>query len=213
MSRTLRYITVILLFALSCLFIFRMPYGGPVPLKENLVYFPMNIRGWAGQEISQGSEELPSHADDYLYRKYTNTKGVTINLYVGYWGKFRHDSDVFSGRHLISGYRWDPVSEEVSYIRVKGEMVPFKKVVYANGQENISVFYCYYTNYGVTTERFRGRFRNGVDAIVNKKTNVALIRIFSGPYYDGETDRIISDQIEFAGKMLPWLIEFFPFGR
>ena len=194
-------------------FINIMPYGNSVPLRKNVANFPLNIDGWKGQMIFQKIEELPFHTNNHLYRQYISSKDVTITLYIGYWGKFRHDSNVFSGRHLSPGRLWDITADKNSFLEFKGKRISTKELIYAKGDYKISLTYLYLTNYGPTTKRFKGRLINGIDAILNRKTNIALIKILSKPYSIEETDQIFTAQKEFLEKIYPVLKEFLPFKR
>ncbi len=211
MSRTKRLIIALLLLGIAYLFISYMPYGTPINLRQNFTYFPSNIDEWKEQRNYKPVEGIPVMADEYLYEKYVNSKGSALFMYIGYWGKFQRDANVFSGRHLIPGYRWDSVFSSTKMIEFEDEKVPLKQVIYSRGNDRISLLYCYYTDQGIITERFMGRFRNSLNAIFNQRTNVALIKISSQPYRADEADNVISDQMEFAGKILPLLTQFLPF--
>lgn len=213
MSRTQRYVITIILSGLTYLFIILMPTVDPIILKKNLNLFPVNIGKWTSLGMLGPIEDLPAHADQYLYKEYTNEQGVSLFLYIGYWGKFRYESNVFSGSHLSPGFMWDPVSEKNHFIKVNGVKIPVKQIVFANGDYRISLVYWYHTNQGVTTKRFKERLVNGINAIFNRKTNVALVKIITGPYLNNKPAHNVSDQIEFTEKIFPRLTDFLPFVR
>jgi len=204
--RAQRYIIVIVLVGLTCLFIRQVPFGDPVPLKHDLASFPVNIGEWSGREMSELAQGLPGDTDQSLYRKYINEKGIPLYLYIGYWGKFREGSDVFSGNYLEPGYMWDSVGERERVIEINGEKFPVREVLFAKGDYNISLLYWYQTPRVVTTKRFRGRLLYGIDAILNRRTNVALVKIFSGPFRRGTEQ--LPDQMKFAGEVFPLIYRF-----
>ncbi len=187
-----------------------MPYGKPVQTQKSLAYFPLNIGEWTGQDVFQEQRELPANTDEYLYRKYVNANGESLFLYIGFWGKYRHGADVFSGRHLVPAYRWDTISTKVNIIDVRGRKIPVKEIVYAKGNFIISQFYWYITNNGIVTKRFKERLRHGIDAILNRDTNVALIRISSTQYLKEEDTRNDLILTEFTGHILAIFEEFLP---
>lgn len=188
-----------------------MPYSASVALKKDLSLFPLRIDEWTGSKMSEQIENLPPHTDQYLYRKYINNKGISLFLYIGYWGKFRHNSNVFSGSHLSPGYKWDLISEEQELIKLGGKNISIKRAIFAKDDYKISLLYCYYIDHKITTKRFKGRIINGINAIFNRKTNIALIKIYSQPYIeDEELEQIIKSQIEFSTKIFPLLVQFFP---
>ncbi|MEC4686295.1 MAG: EpsI family protein [Nitrospirota bacterium] len=211
--RAQRYIIVIVIVGLTCLFVNQVPYGDPVPLKQDLSLFPVNIGKWTGQKISEQVAGLPSDTGQSLYRKYTSEKGMPLSLYIGYWGKFRQGSDVFSGDYLDPGYMWDSVKEGERVIEIKGERFPVREVLFAKGDYNISLLYWYQTPRGVTTKRFRGRLLYGIDAILNRRTNVVLVKVFSGPFRSGSGRSPFAIQMEFAGEVFPRLADFLSFGK
>lgn len=205
--RAQRYIIVIVLVGLTCLFINRVPTGDSVPLKRDLSLFPVNIGEWSGREMSGEAQGLPADTDRSLYRKYTNEEGIPLYLYIGYWEKFRQGSDVFSGNYIYPGYMWDSVKERARVIKVNGKSFPVREVLFAKGDYNISLLYWYQTPRGVTTKRFRGRLLYGLDAILNRRTNVALVKIFSGPFRSGSRSPF-AIQRGFAGKVFPFISRF-----
>ncbi|VAX33495.1 hypothetical protein MNBD_NITROSPIRAE03-1737 [hydrothermal vent metagenome] len=205
--RAQRYIIVIILVGLTCLFINRVPTGNPVPLKRDLSLFPVNIGEWSGREMLGEAQGLPADTDWSLYRQYTKEEGIPLYLYIGYWGKFRRGSDVFSGNYLDPGYMWDSVKERERVIAVEGKSFPVREVVFAKGDYNISLLYWYQTPRGVTTKRFQGRLLYGIDAILNRRTNVALVKVFSGPFRSGN-ESPLAIQVEFAREVFPRLAGF-----
>ncbi|HEC97497.1 MAG TPA: EpsI family protein [Nitrospirae bacterium] len=209
--RAQRYIIVIVLVGLTCLFISRVPCGEPVPLKRDLSLFPVNIGEWSGREMSEQAQGLPVDTDRSLYRKYTNEKGMPLYLYIGYWGGFRQGSDVFSGNYIEPGYMWDSVKERERVIEVKGESFPVREVLFAKGDYNISLLYWYQTPRGVTTKRFRGRLLYGIDAILNRRTNVALVKIYTGPFSGKESTYMITDRNSLTKEVFLQLSTFLPF--
>jgi len=211
MSRTKRFLIVIVLLGLSYLFVDKMPCSKPVQTQKSLASFPFTISEWTGQDVMQEQDELPSNTDEYLYRKYINAKGESLFLYIGFWGKYRHGADVFSGRHLVPAYRWDTTFTRMNIIDVRGQKIPVKEVVYAKGKFRISQFYWYITKNGIITRRFQERLRQGIDTILDRDTHVALIRISSRQYLkeeDIQNDLIFT---EFSAKILPLLKDFLPF--
>lgn len=190
-----------------------MPYGMPVQTKKNINFFPLNIGNWAGQDLFQQQEELPSKTDEYLYRRYVNDKGESFFVYIGYWGKYRHGADVLSGRHIRPAYRWDLISEKKSFIEFKGKRIPIKEVIYSKDRHNISILYWYFINKGVIRGNFWGRIKHGVDAILHRKTNIALVRISSQQFIKQESDETDRNQREFAQKIFSLLEEFLPFDQ
>jgi len=211
MLRTKKFLIVIILFVLSYLLIDKMPYANPVQTQESLAYFPLTIGEWKGQDVYEEEKELPSRTDEYLYRKYVNVSGESLFLYIGFWGKYRHGADVFSGRHLLPAYKWDIMSSKVNVIVSQGKKISVKEIVYTRNHSKISQFYWYMTNNGITTRRFKERLRHGIHAILNRHTNVALIRLTSSQYSIDTDDRYSTFLTEFTRKITPVLEEFLPF--
>jgi len=188
-----------------------MPYGDQVNLKKSLSLIPATIGKWTGYEELQEGGNSRSHEDQYLYRRYINTNGQSLFLYIGYWGKFKQDADIFSGNHIAPGFLWDPVSEKDISIELQGKKYPVKEIVYVNGNDYISIIYWYHTNRGVSTRRFSERLVNGIDAVLNRRTNVALVKITSMPYLNSMPYEAVAGQAGFTEKIIPLLTDFLPF--
>ncbi|NOZ26014.1 MAG: EpsI family protein [Nitrospirae bacterium] len=209
---TKRYIAVIILAGAAFLFMSSIPSGDPVPLKSDLALFPAAVGGLTGEDAPAATEGLPSGTDGFMYRKYggTDGKAARLYLYVGYWGKFRHGADVFSGDFVDPGYLWDPVKERDVSIDAAGKGFRAREVIYSKGDYRISIIYWYQTIHGVTTKRFRGRLGYGIDAMLNRRTNVALVKISSAAFRAG-SDSPLAVQRRFAGEVFYALKGFLPF--
>ncbi|MBI5055396.1 MAG: EpsI family protein [Nitrospirae bacterium] len=209
--RKKKYIVIAVLLGLTHLFVSQMPYAPPVALKKDIGFFPLNIGAWKGQDIKIDTDNLPPFADQYIYRKYLNDKGETLFLYIGYWGKFRHNANVFSGNNIDPGYLWEPENEKQVPIDVAGGRISVNETVYKNGSDGVSLVYWYQTGKGATADRFRERVLNGLGAVINLRTNAALIKISSSPLNGSDIDSAGIRSITFAEEIYPFLREFLPF--
>ena len=197
---------------MAFIFMGTVPLGGPVPLKRELALFPAAVGEWTGERAMSDTVPLPAGTDAYLFRKYVSSSGISssLYLYVGYWGKFRHGADVFSGDYVDPGYLWDPVKERDVLIDAGGRTFKAREVVYAKGDYRIAVLYWYRTAHGVTTRRFRGRLVYGLDAMLNRRTNAALVRISTDAFRAGTRSRTPALE-EFASGVFSGLDGVLPF--
>ncbi len=210
-GRAQRYITAILLVGIACLFVGAVPIGDPVPLKEDLSLFPDRIGEWRGREVSVQAESLPAGTDSSLFRKYTDEQGRSIYIYVGYWGKFRFGAEVFSGNHLDPGYMWEPVEERERVVEIEGARFSLRETLFAKGDYKILLLYWYQTPRGVTTRRFRARLLYGLDAMLNRKTNVALVKVYTVPFKEPSLSE--TEMTTFATEVYLQLLSFLPHDR
>lgn len=211
MSRTEKRIIIIILLGFTYLFINQMPYSDEVKPKKSLFLVPNTVGDWEGHQAIKHDGDIPPLTDQYLYREYVDRNGQSVLLCIGYWGKFKHDANIFSGEHIDPGFLWDTVRKKDIIIEIKGKKYSMQEIVYAKNDDYISLIYWYQTNNGITTRRFKERLLHGIDAILNRQTNVVLIKIISKTH--GLPYNVASAQEDFAINIIPQLTDILPFDR
>lgn len=199
---------------LTAIFVNIVPLGESMPLKDDLKMFPQRIGHWIGRDIlpgeySAGLETLPN-VDDFLYRRYQNKSGENVFLYIGYSGKFKHDENIFLGSYVARSYDWKLFKKSEESRMINENKIKIKRVVFKRGRQCYPISYWYQTNRGVVTDRDKGRLFRAFDAILNRRTNVALIRL-SSDVQRSENCTFSVEQDDLIEAILPHLGRFFPF--
>ena len=115
MNRNLKFaaVVIILLAAAALNHYFSKP-DISLP-RKSLAEFPMELGDWttlSEQKIEGRSMEV-LQVDDYFMRYYSNSEGMTIGLYVGYFKSQKEGKGIHSPRQCLPGAGWVPVNTEV----------------------------------------------------------------------------------------------------
>lgn len=207
-----RLLILVVIFGLILLYVNIAPLTEKVPLRNDLNDFPILIGDWTGLNISPDDNIPFQTLENYIYRSYRNDAGITVFCYIGYLAKFKHGSNIFSGRYLTPGYGWVQIKEKEMVKEIKNKFLRIKKVVFKKGTICKRIFYWYYTNRGAIVGRDEGRIYNALDTLLNRKTNISLIKISSEPLPSNNCDSGASSGEElFIDQILPYLERFLPF--
>jgi len=207
-----RWAIVITLLVITVLYVRFVPLGEGTALRKDLSLFPADLDEWV--QIKGGEtvefDALPP-AEFYISRTYKNNKNEPVSLYIGYRGKFRHGVNVFGGRYIAPGKNWEPNDSSDGKIDVGRRSIRIHDVSYKNGNNYVLVTYWYFMGDQGVMGKGMGRIKYAVSAILNQRTDVALIKVSSTYHSPEETGRHKALHLRFIQEMAPRLPEFLPY--
>lgn len=207
-----KWIAVIFLLTTTALYIEFFPTGNGTQLRKSLEFFPEAFGNWAqiGDEEAWGNRAMIFN-DVCLSRKYQNNKKNVLSLYIGYWGKFEHGQNIFGGRNIAPGNNWGLVHHSISQIQFGTYSIRFIEARYKKHNNYVLVSYWYFLDsYGVVKRRM-GRLKHALNAILNRRSDVALIKVSSPYFLPEEYEKQKSLQRNFIQEMLSHLPEYLPY--
>ncbi len=162
-----------------------------VPQRQPLALFPMEFKGWHGIPQTLDSESLNILGlTDYLLADYTNAAVADgpLNFYVAFYASQRAGVHAHSPQLCIPGGGWNILGQSIVTMPLTdgGSITANRVVIEKQGVKQI-VYYWF-------EERGRHIASEGAlkyyalrDALVDNRTDGALIRIVAPIYGEGET--------------------------
>ena len=153
-----------------------------LPAPPALANIPLELEGWTQvAEETVSPETLDTLGpDDFLARLY-QAPGATepAEVFVAYYKSQLRSKNAHDPKVCLPGAGWDPVESRLAYVTEPGSRRSFP-VNYYRIKKNDSdevVFYWFQTAKGVYTFEQQLRAHRVIDAIIDNRTDMALVRI------------------------------------
>ena len=180
-------------------------YAGEVKIEQ----FPSQLGDWQGVDEPMNSGVLNVlQADAVLLRKYTNSKEENVWFYVGYHRSQKEGQLIHSPRHCYPGPGWEITESEIIDLKVGSVTLRANKMLVDNRGNRRLVLYWYQSQGQVIANEFAQRFYMIKDAIINGRTDGALVRVSAPVIKDVETTFAL--QVRFLELFYPKLLEYIP---
>jgi EpsI family protein len=182
------------------------PY--PIPLNRALHELPLTIGEWQGSDMSSYTEGFKAEgADSELIRSYRNAIGREVKLYIGYFESQNQ------GKEMIY-YKLQMLYNNAQEITVQTDphrTIHINKVVVPDGPDKASLVLYWHDLQGKSVpNRYEAKFLTTIDGLVHRRTNGAIVMVFSNRLGLKEIDRAFNDEIGFVQKIVPVLRNYFP---
>jgi EpsI family protein len=196
----------------ALLFLQLRSYGEAVPIRKPLDAFPIVIGEWQGQESTIMEESVLNmlKLNDYMMRRYVDSSGLSLWLYIGYWDTQRKGAQMHSPKNCLPGAGWEPVEAERVSIPLGGlrESIVVNRYLIQKDHYQQLVLYWYQSQGQAVANEIDAKLQLVRNAIFRNRTDGALIRI-SSPVY-GNVQETLERQVEYIQAMYPRLGEFLP---
>ncbi len=185
----------------------------PALTRKSLKEFPSNIGDWVltkEQRIDEGSMAV-LRVDDYIMRTYTNSKGESISLYIGYFKTQREGKSNHSPRQCLPGAGWSLMEASSLMLDVSGgsfRQIPANRYLMQKGNEKELFLFWYQGRGRQLANEYLVKAYLLWDSITRHRTDGALIRINS--LVSSSPDKILEKQREFIRSFYPFLSNFVP---
>jgi EpsI family protein len=200
----------ILLAALSALQ-FRSA-GEAVQLRKAFETFPSTIGTWkeANDAILDPGTLGMLRLSDYLMRRYVDSAGHSMWLYMGYWQSQRRGSDIHSPKNCLPAGGWEPIEASRLIIPVGGptSSITVNHYLIQKDRQLQVVIYWFEAQGTVVAGELDAKIQMVRSAILKNRTDGALIRLSSpvtGSVQD-TTDRMV----EYVRTFYPVVREYLP---
>jgi EpsI family protein len=209
----LRYLSVVLLLALTALLLHTHGDAAAIPLRESLSQVPPNIEGWTSYDVPIDQETLAVLGPgDFLSRVYIHS-GVTapISLFIAFFPSQRTGFTIHSPQHCLPGAGWSFMSSKyVDLADVSGKRHRVGEYVISNGDARQFVIYWYFAHGRSVANEYMAKFYLVTDAIRTNRTDGSLIRIIA-PIDPMTGDTAAQQRLEaFTRQLMPMLPRFIP---
>ena len=179
------------------------------PLSE----FPKVIGDWRAineNKIDEGSMAV-LQVDDYIMRTYTNGKGETIGLYIGYFEVQREGKGVHSPRQCLPGAGWNIIKHSEYQLAMKSHnpsVVPINLHLMGKGDQRQLYLWWYCGRGRFYANEYMNKLYIIWDAMTKRRTDGSLVRV-NMPVISN-LDKTLETQIEFINIFVPILSEYIP---
>ena len=178
---------------------------------------PATVGDWSGTDFTFGADVLDVlKADKTFFRRYVNSSGEEVWLFIGYWQNQKYGAQPHSPLHCLPGSGWNIVANELvpltaasnSNGAVPAEMVNFATIV--NGKLTESMLYWYQTRSGVLAKETSVKFDLAKNSLMRNPTDAACVRITS-PAFEGAGETSLQLLRDFWSEIAPNLHDALPF--
>ena len=183
----------------------------------DLAAIPVEVGDWVGEQFLFDNNVLDElKADQTLFRRYSNSQGAEVWLFIGYWADQKYGAQPHSPLHCLPGSGWNILSKELVSLQVgtdgngvdHGEPVNF--AVISNGKEQSSMLFWYETRSGVISRELSVKLDLAKNSLLRKPTDAAFIRVTS-PVHLQSKSGTLEELREFLGVMKPQVSQVLPF--
>lgn len=179
--------------------------------RRTLSEFPNTLGAWTAvdeQTIGKASMNV-LHVDDYIMRSYSNQKGETIGLYIGYFKTQRDGKQVHSPRQCLPGAGWKTIDHREYLLGLPGhnpEKVPINLQLMAKGSQKQVYLWWYQGRGRIYANEHLNKLYLIWDAMTRHRTDGALVRVNMEVASDlGQT---VETQIRFISLFSPLLAQY-----
>jgi EpsI family protein len=207
-----KWIIVIFLLGITALYVEFFPLGEGTPLRASFGLFPEALGNWTQTGQEETFENIVIIPDGVIFlRNFQDEKKNILSLYIGYWGKFRHGNNIFGGQNILPDKNWGLVHTSTKIVHSGKHSLRINQASFKKNNRFALVSYAFFLDsYGVVGKR-SGRVKYALNAILNKRTDAALVKISSFYFMPEEFEKQKSLHRDFIQRMLPHLSEFFPY--
>ena len=208
-----RYLSVIVLLALTTLLLHTRTDVDFVPRSEPLSQFPAVIDGWTGRDVTIDQEALDVLGPgDFLSRIYSQP-GTTapIGLFIGYFPSQTAGVTIHSPKHCLPGAGWYfESSKHINLTDARGKVHRVGEYVISDGDIKEFVIYWYFAHGRSVASEYMAKFYLVADAIRTNRTDGSLIRVMVPIDPTKGTTAAKAGAEIFTEQLMPLLPRFIP---
>jgi len=184
-----------------------------IPRRQPLALFPMEFKNWRGVPHTLDSELANSMGfTDYLLADYTNEAGSggPLNFYIAYYASQHAGAHPHSPQLCIPGGGWTIISQSIVTMPSTdgGPTTANRVVIEKQGVKQI-VYYWFEERGRHISEESALKYYALRDALIDNRTDGALIRIVAPVYRDDEAtadalaEKLMGDTSSFLQSYVP----------
>jgi len=196
----------------ALLFLQFRSHGEVVPIRRSLDAFPTVVGDWKGLGGTIFEVEILNvlQVKDYLMRRYVDSAGRSLWLYIGYWDTQRRGAQMHSPKKCLPGGGWEPLEAGRVWIPVDGatHSIEVNHYLLARDQDQQLVLYWFQSQGRAVASEFDAKLELVKNAIVRNRTDRAIIRI-SSPVY-ASLQETFELQAKYVQATYPVLSQFLP---
>lgn len=176
-SYTVYLVSALMLVVVSGPAALRLSQVPPMPLKQSLEKFPMQLGTWQGSQIYIDPEIVKAtNCNAYLNAKYINSTDGVITLWIAYYEKQEGGASMHSPFSCLTGSGWKTLASGVIYI---GKNRPVKYMLIEELGNRRLVYYWFIERGRWLANEYFHKFYIGYDRLLKRRSDGALIRLIT----------------------------------
>jgi EpsI family protein len=181
--------------------------AGPehAPPRTPLDQMPAALGSWHGHDAPPLQDDVVAAlgVDDYVNRRYVESSGMPISLYVGYYASQRQGDTIHSPQNCLPGAGWQPVFSDRATMDGAGRGFSVNRFVIQKGVDRQAVFYWYQGRNRIVADEFVNKGWLMVDAARLRRTVGGLVRLITP--VDTTPEAAFASLERFSRALLPHL--------
>jgi EpsI family protein len=186
--------------------------GEAVQMRQPLGTFPTALGGWKGQEETILEPDILNmlKMTYYLMRRYVDSSGRPVWLYIGYWQSQRKGGDIHSPRNCLPGGGWEPIEASRLSIPIAGRTAPISVNRYLIQKDNQMqvVLYWFQAQGVVVAGELSAKIELVRNALLRNRTDGTLVRL-SSPV-QGSVEQTTDCLVAYVQPLYPVLHDYLP---
>ncbi len=204
-----RFYILFVLLGFSALYVFTRTEAD-VPINKQLSLFPQNVNGWTMTGDARFDERvlavlLPT---DYISRTYADSEGNKLSLYVGFHNGGPKSGPIHSPKQCLPGSGWNRLKDEVRYVKLGNEEIPYVSAVYQKDSEKQLFLYWFQVRDQILTNEYSLKLAMVKNSLLSNRRDSSFIRL-SVMDSDGEEQAIKVGE-QFIRDFFPAISEALP---
>jgi len=204
-----RFYVLFVLLGFSALYVYTRTEAD-IPLNKPLNLFPQNVNGWIMTGDARFDERvlavlLPT---DYISRSYADSHDNKLSLYVGFHNGGPKSGPIHSPKQCLPGSGWNRLKDEVRYIKMGADEIPYVSAIYQKDSEKQLFLYWFQVRDQILTNEYALKLAMVKNSLLSNRRDSSFIRL-SVMATDGEEQAIkIGEQ--FIRDFFPAISEALP---
>jgi EpsI family protein len=185
----------------------------PALSRESLKNFPAGIGDWSlvNEHRMDESSMALLKVDDYIMRTYSNSKGETVSLYIGYFNTQREGKTNHSPRQCLPGAGWSIVEAAPVMLKVADhhpDQLQVNRYLMERGSDRELFLFWYQGRGRQIANEYLTKAYLTLDSVTKNRTDGALIRLNSAASLS--PDSALRIQTDFIRSFYSILPEYIP---
>lgn len=205
-----RFIIILSILVLAIIANYLPRSAEPVLNRESLKSFPVRIGDWSVAKEQRMDERSLAFlkVDDYIMRTYSNGKGETVSLYIGYFKTQREGKTNHSPRQCLPGSGWSIAEAAPVMLSVPDREILVNRYLMEKDSVKELFLFWYQGRGRIVTSEYLAKAYIIWDSVTKNRTDGALVRINSAA--SNGPDSAIKTQTDFVRSIYSILPKYIP---
>ncbi len=208
-----KFVLSVVLIGLTLMLSQGIEFREAIPMKKSFDNFPSRIGKWDGMKKTMDAKFIEKlDFTEYIMMDFHDDQEKNIDFYVAFYDSQRKGESIHSPSSCFRGGGWEfkqagksfvPLSDNQSQLPVN------LAIIKKGGQQQVS-FYWFPSRGRNLTNAYEMKWFNFWDALTQRRTDGALVRVISHVYPDETLENAQLRLETFIQEMMPVLSQFLP---